>query len=364
VAHLSSFQPRAEVAAKRVIFGLTTVGAGTTALFAGLFPTTQTRSGTALTVSGCVLIVVLATAMMVRKNCGLWMWVAYPFAAVAVIAVLDLGSRDASFTAQIFFIFPVLYAGAQLQRSAAMAVAAAAIAADLGITLAWLSWSTAVVDASFLAAAVIAATTVLVVAGERNDLLIAELEHQAAIDPLTGLVTRRVLDRVAAAALQGASSFVGTSMLLVDLDHFKQVNDRHGHPAGDAVLQQLAGVLIAVNRHTDVVSRMGGDEIAVFLPSCPLDSALERADQILLQVRGFTFDISDHSAHVAAADRRQNLNLSVSIGVAHLPTHGTDLRELYAAADFSLYGAKTGGRDRVGPVRARGQTADLMRRTS
>ena len=206
MAHLSSFQPRAEVAAKRVIFGLTTVGAGTTALFAGLFPTAQTRSGTALTVSGCLLIVALATAMMARKNCALWMWVAYPFAAVAMIAVLDLGSRDASFTAQIFFMFPVLYAGAQLQRPAAMAVAGAAISADLAITLARLTWSTAVVDASFLAAAVIAATTLLVVAGERNDLLIAELEHQAAIDPLTGLVTRRVLDRVAAAALQGASS--------------------------------------------------------------------------------------------------------------------------------------------------------------
>ena len=130
------------------------------------------------------------------------------------------------------------------------------------------------------------------------------------------------------------------------------------------MLQQLAGVLIAVNRRTDVVSRMGGDEIAVFLPSCPLDSALQRADQILLEIRGFTFDITDHSTHIAAADRRQNLNLSVSIGVAHLPTHGTDLRELYAAADLSLYGAKTGGRDRVGPVRAQGQATDLMRRTS
>jgi diguanylate cyclase (GGDEF)-like protein len=361
VPFLLSFQPRAEVAARRVIFGLTTVGAGTTALFAGLFPTEQTRTGTALTISGCLLIVALAAAMMARKNCPLWMWVAYPFAAVAVIAVLDLGSRDASFTAQIFFMFPVLYAGAQLRRPAALAVSVAAIAADLGITLARLAWTTAVVDACFLAAAAFAAAVVLVGAGERNDVLIAELEHQAAVDPLTGLVTRRVLDRVASAALAGASSNMGTAMLLVDLDHFKQVNDRHGHPAGDAVLQQLAGILIAVNRRTDVISRMGGDEIAVFLPSCPLNSALERADQILREVRRFTFDISTHTAHTAAAD--SELNLSVSIGVAHSPTHGTDLRELYAAADFSLYGAKTEGRDRVGPVRAPGHATDLMRRT-
>jgi diguanylate cyclase (GGDEF)-like protein len=350
VIFLSSFQPRAENTAKKVIFGLTTVGAGTTALFTGLFPTAQTRPGAALTIVGCLLIIALAGAMVARKVCPLWMWVAYPFAAVAVIAVLDLGSHDASLTAQIFFVFPVLYAGAQLRRPAAMAVCGAAIAANLGITLAGLPWPTAVVDASFLAVVVIAATALLVVAGERNDMLIAELEHQAAIDPLTGLVTRRVLDRVASAALQGAASNVGTAMLLVDLDRFKQVNDVHGHPAGDAVLQQLAGVLIAVNRRTDVISRMGGDEIAVFMPSCPLDFALRRADQILHEVRSCVFDISAHTMLAASADRCSELRLSVSIGVAHLPTHGTDLRQLYAAADLSLYGAKTGGRDRVGPV--------------
>lgn len=349
------------MAAKRVIFGLTTVGAGTTALFAGFFPTAQTRSGTALTVVGCLLIIALASGMVARKSCALWMWVAYPFAAVAIIAVLDLGSRDASFTAQIFFIFPVLYAGAQLGRAAAGAVTAAAIGADLGITLAQLAWPTAVVDASFLAAAVIAATTLLVVAGERNDVLIAELEHHAAIDPLTGLVTRRVLDRVASAALQVSSSNLGTAMLLVDLDHFKQVNDLYGHPAGDVVLQQLAGVLTAENRRTDVVSRMGGDEIAVLMPSCPLNRALLRADQILLEIRAFTFDISADTVH-AAADTGTELNLTVSIGVAHLPTHGTGLRELYAAADSSLYAAKAGGRDRVGPVLDARLAAEAIRR--
>ena len=346
---LSSFQPRAEVAAKRVIFGLTTVAAGTTALFAVLFPTVQTRTDTTLTVAGCVLLIGLATAMVMRDSCALWMWVAYPFAAIAMVTVLDVFSRDASLTAQIFFVFPVLYAGAQLRRPAAIAVCGAAIAADLVVTLAGLAWTTAIVNVCFLAAALIAASTLLIGAGERNDLLITELEHQAAVDSLTGLVTRRVLDRVATAALQGAAGQSGTSMLLVDLDHFKQVNDVHGHLAGDSVLKQLADVLVAVNRSTDVVSRMGGDEIAVFMPSCPLASALGRAQEIVLEVGAFAFDIGADT-FLAEAERHRGLTLSVSVGVAHLPTHGTDLRELYAAADLSLYGAKNAGRNRVGPV--------------
>ena len=361
VRFLSAFQPRAENTAKKVIFGLTAVGAGTTVLFTELFPTEQTRSHAALTIIGCLLIIALAGAMAARRVCARWMWAAYPFAAVAVIAVLDLSSHDASATAQIFFVFPVLYAGAQLRRPAAVSVATAAIVANLGITLAGLPWPTAVVDASFLAAVVIAATALLVVAGERNDVLIAELEHQAAIDPLTGLVTRRVLDRVASAALQGAASDVGTAMLLVDVDRFKHVNDVHGHPAGDAVLQQLAGVLMRVNRRTDVVSRMGGDEIAVFMPSCPLDLALQRADQILRAVRSCRFDISAHTMLAAPSDRCTQLRLSVSIGVAHLPTHGMDLRQLYAAADLSLYGAKTGGRDRIGPTAALREASNVGR---
>ena len=221
------------MAAKRVIFGLTTVGAGTTALFAGFFPTAQTRSGTALTVVGCLLIIALASGMVARKSCALWMWVAYPFAAMAIIAVLDLGSRDASFTAQIFFIFPVLYAGAQLSRAAAGAVTGSRDRRRPRDHSCAIGLADRGGGRQFSCRCRHRRDALLVGAGERNDVLIAELEHHAAIDPLTGLVTRRVLDRVASAALQVSSSNLGTAMLLVDLDHFKQVNDLYGHPAGD-----------------------------------------------------------------------------------------------------------------------------------
>jgi diguanylate cyclase (GGDEF)-like protein len=345
----SAFQPRAEVAAKKAIFGLTTVSAGITVLFATAFPSAQTRTGTVLTICGCALIAALATGMVLRSVRSPWMWAVYPFLAIVVIATLDLCSADASLTAQIFLVFPVLYAGAQLKRRAAAAVCGIAIMADAVVTLAQLTVSTALIDTSFMAAALVAATILLVGAGERNDSLIAELERQAAIDPLTGLLTRRVLDSAAAAALQGAGATLGTALLLIDVDRFKQVNDVHGHPAGDAVLQQLAVILTTVNRRSDVISRIGGDELAVLLPSCSLDVAFYRAEQILLEVRAHTFDVSTCTM-ATQAEAPSRFSLSVSIGVAHLPTHAVDLRNLYAAADTSLYQAKTGGRDQVGPT--------------
>jgi len=293
------------------------------------------------------LIIALAVSLVLTGKPSALVWAAYPFTAVAVIAVLDLTSHDASVTAQIFFVFPVLYAGAQLRRHAAACVCAAAVGANLAVTMALLPASTAFVDASFVGAALIAAATLLAFAGERNDQLIAALERQAAVDPLTGLLTRRVLDSAATSALHGSGSDQGTALLLIDIDHFKRVNDEHGHPAGDAVLQQLAAILTRASRHSDIISRLGGDEIAILLSACPLDAAVYRAEQILLEVRSQLFDVSACSM-ATATSRSTALALSVSIGIAHLPTHADDLRALYAAADASLYQAKTTGRDRIG----------------
>jgi diguanylate cyclase (GGDEF)-like protein len=344
---LVEFRPRGPGVAKKVLFALTSIAAGVSVLFTLVFPTVQTRAGTSLTIGGCIIIVALAASLVLTTNPSLWVWAAYPFAAILVIAVLDLSSHDASVTAQIFFVFPVLYAGAQLQRHAAFAVCAAAVVADLAVTVVLQNHSLAFVDTSFVGAALVAATSLLVFAGERNDQLIAQLEQQAAVDPLTGLLTRRVLDSAAASALHGSGSDLGTALLLIDLDHFKLVNDEHGHPAGDAVLQQFAAILKRANRQSDVISRLGGDEIAVLLTSCPLDAALYRAEQILLEVRAHTFDVSSCTM-ATGPQSATDLSLSVSIGIAHLPTHAQDLRALYAAADTSLYRAKTSGRDRIG----------------
>jgi diguanylate cyclase (GGDEF)-like protein len=344
---LDSFRPRNERAARRVVFALTVVAGGVTLVFTALLPSTVAPGAVTLTVSACVLILLLATWIAVAAAPPLPLWAAYPFFAVGLIVLLDLATKDASVTAQIYFFFPVLYAGAQLRRRAATAVCVAAVLAVFSVTLSLLPDTTAILDASFVGSALSAATVLLVLAGEQNDRLIARLEHHAAVDPLTGLLTRRVLDGAVRAAVHAVDSTAGTALLLIDLDRFKPINDVHGHPAGDAVLRELAALLTRVNRRNDVISRIGGDELAVLLTDCPLDAALARAEQILLEVRAHTFDVSSCSmATDKAAD--PHLNLSVSIGVAHLPARIRMLDTLYSAADASLYQAKMDGRDRVG----------------
>ena len=129
----------------------------------------------------------------------------------------------------------------------------------------------------------------------------------------------------------------GTSLVVFDVDRFKSVNDRYGHPREDKVLVQLSELLFQASRRRDVVCRMGGDEIAMLLPRCTIEIALRRAEEIMDLVRkeGFVISVDDL------------IQVSISAGLAHSPTHGSDLRALYAAADAALYDAKRGRRDRV-----------------
>jgi diguanylate cyclase (GGDEF)-like protein len=346
------FEPRNEALAKTVLFVLTWTAGGVTVLSTLAFPTNQTRIESGETVTACVALLALVTAIKFAGRPAAWLWAAYPFATIAVIAVLDIVSLDATVTAQVFFFFPVLYAGAQLRRYATVAICSAAVVADGVVTFTLLPASNAVVDLCFVGTALAASAALLVHAGERTDQLIERLERQAAVDPLTGLLTRRVLDSAVSSALGGAANDGGTALLLMDVDNFKSVNDVHGHPAGDAVLQELARILMRLHRRGDVVSRMGGDEIAVLLPGCSLEVAQHRAEEILLEVRAHAFDVSLHSLAADPASAA-HLDVTLSIGVAHLPTHANNLRELYAAADASLYEAKKNGRNCVGALRPR-----------
>jgi diguanylate cyclase (GGDEF)-like protein len=261
------------------------------------------------------------------------------------MTVLDITSHDASVTAQVFFFFPVLYAGAQLRRFATVAICLFAAAGEAVVAFTIAGGSEAVTDLVFVAAALGTTGWLLLHAGERNDRLIDKLERQAAVDPLTGLMTRRVLDTAVSSALSGAGDTGGTALLLMDVDKFKTINDVHGHPAGDAVLQQLATILMRCSRRGDLVSRLGGDEIAVLLTGCPKEAAVRRAERILDAVRAHPFDIE--AVSMAGSDEPRVLSVSLSIGVAHLPMQARDLRELYATADAALYEAKRGGRNQV-----------------
>jgi diguanylate cyclase (GGDEF)-like protein len=165
----------------------------------------------------------------------------------------------------------------------------------------------------------------------------AQLSEQANRDPLTGLYNRRYLDATLARELaRCAREGQPLSLMLIDLDHFKQVNDTYGHPAGDAVLKMLAAMLNQQARAGDVACRYGGEEFLLVLPNMPQDIALRRAEQWR----------ADFAASTVAFDTRQ-VQATLSVGIATYPDHGNSPEELIRCADRALYRAKSEGRNRV-----------------
>jgi diguanylate cyclase (GGDEF)-like protein/PAS domain S-box-containing protein len=158
-------------------------------------------------------------------------------------------------------------------------------------------------------------------------------------DHLTGVANRRAFFEAAELELtRNRRQPRPTALILVDADHFKGINDRHGHPGGDAVLRQLGLLLAATFRLVDVVARVGGEEFAVLLPSCDLDSALVVAERLraLVMRQAVAFD-----------DAR--IEYTISIGVAACEGESLNLEQLMKRADGALYTAKAKGRNRVEP---------------
>ena len=348
MAFVGSMQPRDTTAASHSLTTLTMVAGGATLIFAvGQLltalqapesrPAGATTIDVGFTVLAAALIMISGWSMRRRSSAHPLTWAIWPFAATSLIVFLDLLTADASTAAQIFMVFPALYAASQLRRPGVILVVTTVVAAEWAVTCAILPFDVALVDASYMTAAIITTAALLSAAGERQEKLVALLERQAAIDPLTGLVTRRVLDDAAQAAMSGAASEGGTALILIDVDHFKAINDTFGHPGGDEVLKQLAEVLVTCSRSTDVVSRMGGDEIAVLLPGCSAAVLAVRAERVLTKIRVHRFVLGDG----------RFVTVTISGGIAHAPTDANNLKSLYAAADRALYRAKHLGRDQI-----------------
>lgn len=165
-----------------------------------------------------------------------------------------------------------------------------------------------------------------------------ELERLAQTDPLTGLANRRHFTTLAEQELSRALRYGGSlSVLMMDLDHFKRVNDTYGHKAGDAVLKRFAELVRAELREVDVVGRVGGEEFAVLLPETDAEHAREVAERLRCSV----------AAGEAEAGGGRMLRFTVSIGVASLGEKRRDLDALLTSADRALYRAKSGGRNAV-----------------
>ena len=165
-----------------------------------------------------------------------------------------------------------------------------------------------------------------------------ELRRRSETDALTGVANRRrFCQALEIECMRFTRGHAPLSLLMIDLDHFKSVNDRYGHPAGDSVLCHVAHLLLSSLRKTDLLARYGGEEFAVLLPETRMEGALVIAERIRRIVGRNTVEAGGES-----------ISVSVSVGVAsHANDSEVDAEILLKKADLALYRAKTAGRDRV-----------------
>jgi diguanylate cyclase (GGDEF)-like protein len=171
----------------------------------------------------------------------------------------------------------------------------------------------------------------------QRSLLHAQLQKAARTDPKTGLLNAAAWQREADTEIVRAQRTGETlALLIVDIDHFKRVNDRHGHLVGDQVLVAVAATLRSQLRDYDVVGRFGGEEFVILLPRADIAEASRVAERLRTRV-----------GRMAVAADGTLVTVTISAGVAIMNIHGDDLIELLAAADLALYQAKELGRDRI-----------------
>ncbi len=168
------------------------------------------------------------------------------------------------------------------------------------------------------------------------------LRHDNVIDPLMGIYNRRYFDVQLSKEIKRAFRYnLPLSMLLLDIDHFKNINDTFGHYIGDLVLKNLGSLLRKNLRETDIIARYGGEEIAVIAPHTPISSAEILAQRLRLEIEKSTI------LPVNKSENRQEINLTISIGVSDLGKKNIDAQMLIKKTDQALYQAKQEGRNRV-----------------
>ncbi|KGP63837.1 hypothetical protein EP47_12480 [Legionella norrlandica] len=181
---------------------------------------------------------------------------------------------------------------------------------------------------------VIAETISLAIA----NIKLKELLHTQSIrDPLTGLLNRRFLDEYIIKQIgQSKRTKASITLIMVDVDNFKNVNDTFGHETGDYVLSCLGNLFLSLVREGDLICRYGGEEFLFVLPNCDLESAKIAAESIRNEVHKMRIVIEGAVS-----------NITISLGVSIYPSDGSSLKELIDAADQALYVAKKKGKNRA-----------------
>ncbi len=164
-------------------------------------------------------------------------------------------------------------------------------------------------------------------------------KHASVTDVLTGIYNRRFFNEILEKQLALAKRRnEPLSLLIADIDHFKNINDTYGHTAGDRALQQVAKFMKSAIRSSDIMARYGGEEFAIIMPTTDTDHALSKAEEICRRIESSGFD------HVVTG---KGIKMNLSIGVATFPEHGSEAGTLMNNADRALYKAKNNGRNQV-----------------
>jgi diguanylate cyclase (GGDEF)-like protein len=262
-----------------------------------------------------------------------YFWLLAPFLATTLITGINLVTNDASTGAQLFYLWPVLYAANFVSRSAVYANLAFVVAGDAMVVFTLMPAHRAIADLTSLALAMTMSAIVVVPLRERADQLRHRLERQALTDPLTGLANRRSFDEeLIAAGAWARRADRAIALVTVDVDHFKAINDGWGHAVGDQALQLVGEAMRSVTGPDDVAARLGGDEFVLLLRA-DRHRALRATEEL--------------REAVAAITELPGGPPGLSIGVAVLPDHAATVEDLLSASDTALYEAKSRGRGQV-----------------
>jgi diguanylate cyclase (GGDEF)-like protein len=266
-----------------------------------------------------------------RRHGHRWAAVGWGISGVMIAVSIALTGADES-PAVMWLALPAVTLGARFELRGVLI--------GVGYLLALLLLSTIALDPQgvldrpdhlIFPIALVIATAIFSGATQASD---RDHRREAVLDPLTGLLNRSaMLNRFAELeqlARHGEHASLG--LLVADLDHFKQINDAHGHPAGDAVLKDVGYAMRKALRAFDLVYRVGGEEFVVLLPGADLARTLEVGERV---------------REAVAAQRTGDIAVTMSVGAAAARGGGVRFLDLYGAADAALYAAKRDGRDRV-----------------
>ena len=326
-------QELGELRLTRRTAGVMFVVGGLTVLLSVPLPRPEPVDVVALSIAG-VLMLTAGLIVGWNRTSRIWLLRLCPAFGVVIISVIVGVVRPISGT-PMFYLWPVIY-GAYFFSRRNLAGTLVLQAVSMAVALAWfaqgemkgLLWLDTVVSVSLVGGLVL-------VLRERLSVAFSRLYSSSVIDDLTGLLNRGAFDRVFSREIARADREESAlTVVLFDIDHFKQVNDLHGHAAGDEALRRFSSVIAAEVRVADAAARIGGDEFAVLLPGCDRGDGRRFAERVCARLRLVT--------------HRDGRSVTASAGVAQFARTGArDSDQLLRLADQALYAAKQAGRQRV-----------------